>query len=99
MKSKMEMFESAMRKNGLYDNGSSAMDRCEETGGYADPDTSAMWAGFLAAFDEISDAIPKREKPNWPELDAYEFGFFEGVNETVIKVNEILGVSTNERGL
>ncbi|MGL4753445.1 MAG: hypothetical protein ACRCXB_13775 [Aeromonadaceae bacterium] len=91
MKTKMEMFESAMRKNGLYDNGSSAMDRCTETGGYVDADTNAMWAGFLAAFDEIADAIPKREKPNWPALDAYEFGYFEGVNETVIKVNEVLG--------
>lgn len=58
-----------------------------------------MWAGFLAALDEIADSIPKREKPNWPELDAYEFGFFEGVNETIIKVNDVLGVSTNERGL
>ena len=91
MKTKMEMFESAMRKNGLYDNGSSAMDRCAETGGYVDLDTNAMWAGFLAAFDEIADAMPKREKPNWPELDAHQFGYFEGVNETVIKVNEVLG--------
>ena len=99
MKTKTEMFESAMRKNGLYDNGSNAMDRCVETGGYVDADTNAMWAGFLAAFDEISDSMPKSEKPNWPALDAYEFGFFEGVNETVIKVNEVLGVSTNERGL
>ena len=99
MKTKIEMFESAMRKNGLYDNGSSAMDRCEETGGYADSDTNAMLAGFLSAFDEIAESIPKIEKPNWPELDAYEFGFFEGVNETIIKVNDVLGVSTNERGL
>ena len=99
MKTKTEMFESAMRKSGLYDDWSNAMDRCTETGGYFDADTNAMWAGFLAAFDEIAGAMPKREKPNWPALDAYEFGFFEGVNETVIKVNEVLGVSTNGRGL
>ncbi len=90
MKTKMEMFESAMRKNGLYDNGSKAMDRCTETGGYVDADTNAMWAGFLAAFDEIAGAMPKREKPDWPALDAYEFGYFEGVNDTVIKVNNVL---------
>ncbi|MGL4752229.1 MAG: hypothetical protein ACRCXB_07420 [Aeromonadaceae bacterium] len=91
MKTKMEMFESAMRKNGLYDNGSNAMGRCSETGGYVDSDTNAMWAGFLAAFDEIADAMPKCEEPDWYSLCEHQFGYCEGVNETLIKVNEVLG--------
>lgn len=90
MKSKREMFESAMRKNGLFDEGSKAMVVCDETGEFLDPDTNAMWAGFIAAFDEISEALPKKERPNWGGLDAYEFGFYEGVNETINKIADLL---------
>lgn len=46
MSKKSEAFEREMRANGMFDEGSNAMARCPDTGGYLDPDTNAMWAGF-----------------------------------------------------
>ena len=41
-----EEFESKMRTMGMFEQGSEAMARCGETGGYEDQDTNAMWSGF-----------------------------------------------------
>lgn len=41
-----EAFEAEMRKCGMFEQGGEAMAIDEETGGYSDPNTSAMWTGF-----------------------------------------------------
>lgn len=48
------LFETEMRKHGMFESGSSAMAADPETGGYADADTAAMWAGFKIAFETLT---------------------------------------------
>lgn len=45
-----EEFESEMRSAGMFENGGVAMERCQESGGYANQDTNAMWSGFIAGW-------------------------------------------------
>lgn len=88
MKTKIEMFEDAMRKSGMFDDDQSVMERDPETGGFKDKDTNAMWADFLVALGEVLESPPKKETPSWHELDAYEYGFFEGYNECLRVLDE-----------
>lgn len=50
MEKMREEFESEMRFAGMFENCGVAMERCQESGGYADPDTNAMWSGFIAGW-------------------------------------------------
>lgn len=85
MNEAQDVFEREMRANGMYDNGSTAMVRDPETGGYADSDTNAMWAGFLLAFGvttelrHLLDELLSRGTV-WPsaiEQDDYSMDFEE----------------------